>query len=680
MPAHAAWPGANGAIVQVGHLTGAAGLQIFSRNPDGSNVVPLTADDGATYAHPRYSSDGNRIAYTRDGNVWTMNANGSSPLQITSGGDDHEPYWSKDGATIFFSTTGHSSDSRIYKIPAGGGAETAAIGAGISDTAPAVSPDGSQLAFRTIDNGSPGDILRVPVGNGGCGCTSLTSTGEDEDHPNWAPGGAEVVYDSNPAANRDVFAISAAGGGTRRPLATTAAAETNPVFSPDGAKIAYQSDTAIVIMDASNGGNKTTVSSAAVTSASEPDWGSGVSGSTGPPVNPACTNPTTLLVTCADAYRLPGICGPTGTIFPACHLPVDLLVVCGGSGTILQTCTSKGPYIVACGGFGTILPQCNLPPPRLPQVCGPKDSILPPCTGANNAVTVCGPSQTILPVCSFASAITVKPLNLTADTGEVDAVIGCPSALATTASRGARAAKSKPKTCSATISLQDLQYALSRALSVEAFNEGENFTLLAQSKPASPVPPDTFTGAQYAAFAKLDWPAYEARARRLIDNYLPVPDSNGKVPSHVLDAVTALLNRAGPPTYHGPDDFILNAVGQGAHSFEQSLSRAVAQYSFLVDRAKQPLRTATATRSSPAISRPRVVKSVKLRRGQRRVRIRLRLSRKVVRSLGRLAGKHARYVPLRVIVSFKAKPRPVARFVDIRVPVKRPPSKRKRKK
>ena len=63
-------------------------------------------------------------------------------------------------------------------------------------------------------------------------------------------------------------------------------------------------------------------------------------------------------------------------------------------------------------------------------------------------------------------------------------------------------------------------------------------------------------------------------------------------------------------------------------------------------------------------------KHVKLRRGKRGTRIHLRLPRKTVRALRSRASRKSHAVAVRLVVSFKAKPRPIVRFVDFRIPVK----------
>ena len=72
------------------------------------------------------------------------------------------------------------------------------------------------------------------------------------------------------------------------------------------------------------------------------------------------------------------------------------------------------------------------------------------------------------------------------------------------------------------------------------------------------------------------------------------------------------------------------------------------------------------------------VRPFKLRRGHK-TRIRIKLGRGDVRKIARYAGRR-RVLPVRIIVSFNGKPRPVARVFDIRLPVKAKTAKKPSRK
>src|SRR5438552_16915659 len=74
--AQATFPGANGKIAFV------RGNDVWTMNPDGSSQVDITNTPSASEDSPAWSADGKRIAYVRDRAIWTMNADGTLPTQV----------------------------------------------------------------------------------------------------------------------------------------------------------------------------------------------------------------------------------------------------------------------------------------------------------------------------------------------------------------------------------------------------------------------------------------------------------------------------------------------------------------------------------------------------------------------------------------------------------------------
>jgi Tol biopolymer transport system component len=100
--------------------------QIFLMNANGSNATPLT-QDALSAGEPAWSPDASRIAFVRDDDIWTMNADGTNPVRLTRSYTYTEaihPAWSPDGTKIVFSQDvdfGRSVIYALYVIPASGG-------------------------------------------------------------------------------------------------------------------------------------------------------------------------------------------------------------------------------------------------------------------------------------------------------------------------------------------------------------------------------------------------------------------------------------------------------------------------------------------------------------------------------------------------------------------------------
>ena len=64
-------------------------------HPDGSGERALAVGDS-----PTWTPDGKRLAFYRDGNIWTIDADGSGARVLIR--DGHSPAWSRDGTKIAF--------------------------------------------------------------------------------------------------------------------------------------------------------------------------------------------------------------------------------------------------------------------------------------------------------------------------------------------------------------------------------------------------------------------------------------------------------------------------------------------------------------------------------------------------------------------------------------------------
>ena len=80
-------------------------------NPDGTGLVRLTTD-AAYDGQPAWSPDGTRLAFSSDrgGNyhIWVMNADGSSPVQLSTQNYSSNATWSLDGTRIAYSADGNN--------------------------------------------------------------------------------------------------------------------------------------------------------------------------------------------------------------------------------------------------------------------------------------------------------------------------------------------------------------------------------------------------------------------------------------------------------------------------------------------------------------------------------------------------------------------------------------------
>lgn len=97
---------------------------------DGTDLQILTGNTnntGDAQDAVSWSPDGSQIAYAANGDIYTMDADGSNVRQLTTDpSGDYHPDWSSKGTIVYWhgaptGEDGGPADTDIYTIPAGGG-------------------------------------------------------------------------------------------------------------------------------------------------------------------------------------------------------------------------------------------------------------------------------------------------------------------------------------------------------------------------------------------------------------------------------------------------------------------------------------------------------------------------------------------------------------------------------
>lgn len=199
-------------------------------------ALPAAPAEGQAL-HPRWSPDGNLMAYDRaegpDVHLWVVGPDGL-PLRATRGpGVRSHPTWSPDAGRIAFAASLPGEDPDLWILDVETGDLTRVTRSPERETEPSWSPDGERLAFVAPGAGGRADLWTVGVD--GLGLRRLTdSAGEDEGHPAWS-GDRALLYDVAGGGSRWVARLDLESG-TRTALTDPARHGDvgEPAPTPDG--------------------------------------------------------------------------------------------------------------------------------------------------------------------------------------------------------------------------------------------------------------------------------------------------------------------------------------------------------------------------------------------------------------------------------------------------------------
>ena len=249
-------------------VVGGDHLEIFSANPDGSDVQKLTKSNPGSAVISDWSPDGETIAFDSDRvdiegrkrsvQIYLMAADGSGETQLTRGAGFHgTPGWSPDGASLAIDADwGDRPLEGIWIIPASdpdGVTIEDAVRVTTTpknadfDTEPQYSPDGSALVFTRFKGQRESAIYYVNVD--GSGLDRLTEWELNASDPDWSPDGQRIAYDSGDAGRvgsiADIY-VSRPDGTKQKRLTDSPPitenrfkAANNPVWSPSGTRIMF---------------------------------------------------------------------------------------------------------------------------------------------------------------------------------------------------------------------------------------------------------------------------------------------------------------------------------------------------------------------------------------------------------------------------------------------------------
>ncbi|MBV9959641.1 MAG: PD40 domain-containing protein, partial [Acidobacteria bacterium] len=183
---------------------------LYVMKTDGTSGIRLTNTPGISEYLPAWSVTG-KIAYNRDGQIWTINSDGTNPApfsaitQPSPGG----PAWSPDGSQLAFASGGD-----IWAINADGTNERRITISTPNNngpvSSPAWSPDGLKIAYaRSVTTMSSGFGLRVMNADG---TNDVRLTMDRDFGPSWSSDSTKIAFVRVDPGNGGVACVMNADG------------------------------------------------------------------------------------------------------------------------------------------------------------------------------------------------------------------------------------------------------------------------------------------------------------------------------------------------------------------------------------------------------------------------------------------------------------------------------------
>ncbi|HXV60902.1 MAG TPA: protein kinase [Vicinamibacteria bacterium] len=210
-------------------------------------VEPLGDDRRAFVPHPRLSPDGRRVAVGIGdfsggaSDVWLLDVGRESLSRITfdEGAFSLRPFWSRDGATLFFSSNRNGPLFHLFSQNADGSGEPAMLDEGPYRILTSVSSDGNVAIFR-----QQSDIAGV---NRNVGMFRLDEDDEpvllldspyNEHSGTLSPDDRFLAYVSDESGREEIYVRGFPDLGQRTPISTDGGTE--PLWSRDGKELFYR--------------------------------------------------------------------------------------------------------------------------------------------------------------------------------------------------------------------------------------------------------------------------------------------------------------------------------------------------------------------------------------------------------------------------------------------------------
>ncbi|OGO07246.1 MAG: hypothetical protein A3K46_07265, partial [Chloroflexi bacterium RBG_13_60_9] len=241
-----AWP----ALADMGRIVFSSirenGLSdIYLMNADGSGVRLLAGDPGYTDLAPKWSPDGEWIAFIGSSSegtfdIFRIRPDGSDVKKLTDTPADESAFdWSPDGSQIVFDSDRKGNYDLYLMNSDGSNVRQLTRTSDQDEVEPAWSPAGDSIGCLCgPSDATPSDVCIMNAD--GSSLTNLTLDDPDVDDFIWSPDGSRIAF-GMPIWPEEIWIMDSDGSGKQN-LSDNPADDGGIAFSPDGTMLAFRSN------------------------------------------------------------------------------------------------------------------------------------------------------------------------------------------------------------------------------------------------------------------------------------------------------------------------------------------------------------------------------------------------------------------------------------------------------